>query len=85
MKGIRRTDRRLRMAAVSYENLRQEVLRRDGWRCQACGAMSNLQVHHQDFRSHSGPDSEENLITLCNACHSGVHGFFQHLGFDFGA
>jgi 5-methylcytosine-specific restriction endonuclease McrA len=47
----------------SVTNLGQQVLRRDGWRCQACGAMSNLEVHHKRFRSHSGHDSEENLIT----------------------
>ena len=45
---------RLRLDPTSYESLRQQVLRRDGWRCQACGAMSNLEVHHQQFRSHSG-------------------------------
>lgn len=26
--------------------------------------MHRLQVHHMEFRSHSGADSEENLITL---------------------
>ena len=25
----------------------------------------NLQVHHKEFRSHSGDDSENNVITLC--------------------
>jgi 5-methylcytosine-specific restriction endonuclease McrA len=59
---------------VSYESLRQLILRRDGWRCQSCGAMSNLEVHHREFRSHSGSDSEENLITLCSTCHASVHG-----------
>lgn len=63
----------LRLDAVSYERLRQQVLRRDGWRCQGCGTMSNLEVHHKQFRSHSGYDTEENLITLCNACHSSIH------------
>jgi 5-methylcytosine-specific restriction endonuclease McrA len=62
-----------RLDPFSYESLRQKMLRRDGWRCQSCGAMSNLEVHHQEFRSHSGADSEENLITLCAACHTGVH------------
>ena len=38
-----------------------------------CGTMSNLEVHHKEFRSHSGGDSEENLITLCSACHANVH------------
>ena len=65
---------RLRFAPKLYENLRQQVLRRDGWRCQSCGTMSNLEVHHREFRSHSGADSEKNLITLCAACHARVHG-----------
>ena len=63
----------LRLDPVSCESLRQQILRRDGWRCQFCGTMSNLEVHHRDFRSRSGADSEENLITLCTACHSSVH------------
>ena len=63
-----------RLDPLSYENLREEVLRRDNWRCQSCGAMSNLEVHHKEFRSHLGEDSEENLITLCTGCHGRVHG-----------
>jgi len=35
--------------------------------------MSNLEVHHKEFRSLSGQDIEQNLITLCRACHSRVH------------
>ena len=65
---------RVRLDPVSYDGLRQHVLRRDGWRCQWCGAMSHLEVHHQEFRSQSGDDSEENLIALCSACHVSVHG-----------
>jgi 5-methylcytosine-specific restriction endonuclease McrA len=68
---------RIRLDPVSYENLRQYVLRRDGWRCQSCGSMFNLEVHHKEFRSQSGHDSEENLITLCATCHSSIHG---HVG-----
>ncbi len=62
-----------RLDPVSYENLRQQILRRDDWRCQSCGTMSNLEVHHRKFRSHLGADSEENLVTLCTACHAAVH------------
>jgi len=35
--------------------------------------MVNLEVHHQEFRSQGGDDSEENLVTLCEACHSMLH------------
>ena len=61
---------RLRLNAEKYDQLR---VWRDGWRCQFCGRMSNLEVHHQEFRSLSGEDIEQNLITLCSACHSRVH------------
>ena len=64
---------RLRLDPVSYEKLRQQVLRRDGWHCQSCGSMLNLEVHHKEFRSRLGDDSEENLITLCTECHANAH------------
>jgi 5-methylcytosine-specific restriction endonuclease McrA len=65
--------RRQRLATKPYEHLRQLVLRRDNWRCQVCGSMSNLEVHHKEFRSQSGDDSEQNLIVLCTNCHSSLH------------
>ena len=64
---------RLRLDPTSYEWLRQQVLRRDGWRCQSCGTMSNLEVYHMEFCSHSGEDSELNVITLCTARHATAH------------
>jgi 5-methylcytosine-specific restriction endonuclease McrA len=73
MNGIYPKAARLRLDARLYESLRQDILRRDSWKCQLCGTMSNLEVHHQEFRSHSGEDSEENLITLCATCHSAIH------------
>ena len=74
MKMIRPKPANLRLDALSYESLRRQILRRDSWRCQCCGTMSNLEVHHRQFRTHSGADSEENLITLCATCHARVHG-----------
>ena len=62
-----------RLNEREYEKLREHVLQRDGWRCQFCGSMTKLEVHHQTFRSHSGPDHEDNLITLCNTCHWAEH------------
>jgi 5-methylcytosine-specific restriction endonuclease McrA len=64
---------RVRLDEASYEALRLQVLRRDSWRCQSCGSLSNLEVHHQRFRSQSGEDSEQNLITLCAPCHVAEH------------
>jgi hypothetical protein len=39
----------LRLDPTSYDSLRQQVLRLDGWRCQSCGTMSNLEVHIRNF------------------------------------
>ncbi len=35
--------------------------------------MQNLEVHHLKFRSQSGSDEEQNLITLCAECHEQMH------------
>lgn len=64
----------LRLDPEAYERMRRHILRRDSWRCQVCGAMSGLEIHHKEFRSHGGDDREENLITLCCRCHASIHG-----------
>jgi 5-methylcytosine-specific restriction endonuclease McrA len=73
MNAIRLKSPRLRLDSESYRELHRQVLERDGWRCQFCGSMQNLQVHHLKFRSQSGGDVEQNLITLCAECHAGMH------------
>ncbi len=65
--------RRVRLEPEPYSHLRDEILRRDDWRCQRCGGRYKLQVHHVNKRSHNGDDSESNLITLCEACHRYIH------------
>jgi 5-methylcytosine-specific restriction endonuclease McrA len=64
---------RVKLSQEDYRELHQQILRRDGWRCQLCGSMQNLEVHHIMFRSQNGDDSDENLITLCAECHARVH------------
>ena len=65
---------RIRVFQKALQELREKVLKRDGWRCQSCGRSENLHVHHMVFRSQLGDDVEENLITLCCNCHQKVHG-----------
>ena len=62
-----------RLDSDSYEALRQQVLERDGWRCQFCGSMSGVEVHHIEHRGRQGSDCEENLIALCSQCHKLLH------------
>jgi 5-methylcytosine-specific restriction endonuclease McrA len=64
---------RRRLDPDGYRRLREEVLKRDGWRCQSCGTSQKLQVHHQQRRSALGDDGADNLLTLCADCQRDVH------------
>jgi 5-methylcytosine-specific restriction endonuclease McrA len=64
---------RLRLEVALSKELHRGILHRDRWRCQACGCMSQLQVHHIKSRSLLDDDTEENLITLCALCHERIH------------
>jgi hypothetical protein len=57
-----------------FASRREAVLHRDNYTCQICGKKhARLEVHHIIFRSQGGTDDENNLITLCEDCHSGIH------------
>ncbi len=64
---------RLRLPQKQYGLLHRAVLERDGWRCQRCGSLIGLEVHHITSRSQLGDDADENLITLCWKCHRQIH------------
>jgi HNH endonuclease len=64
--------RRLQLSVEDCRKLHKHILDRDGWRRQLCGPLSGIEVHHVQRRSQSG--HEDNLITLCSACHRGIHG-----------
>jgi len=64
---------RVRLDAKTYCALHRKILERDRWRCQMCGSLSGLEVHHRERRSQLGDDSEENLVTLCSDCHRALH------------
>lgn len=55
--------------------IRQRVLDRDGWRCRnpVCRSERDLEVDHVVPRSQGGPDTLENLVSLCRACHALKH------------
>ena len=71
--SVSRKRPRLRVTSIQYSRLRKEILERDNWRCQVCGGLKNLDVHHLRRRSALGDDIETNLITLCRKCHQGMH------------
>ena len=57
---------------------KQEVLKRDNFRCVLCKTIAPLESvpHHCLFRSsnkRSDLDEAWNLVTLCIACHAEIH------------
>jgi 5-methylcytosine-specific restriction endonuclease McrA len=63
----------VRLDSEAYRKLHRSILERDQWRCQVCGAMAGLEVHHQVPRGQLGADDAQNLITLCHVCHRKCH------------
>ena len=64
-----------RQRALMTPKLRYAVMKRDGFRCQLCGATSRegarLEVDHIIPVSKGGKTTMDNLQTLCSACNQG--------------
>lgn len=61
---------------LGFWNVREYVLFRDGHICQSCKGKSGdkvLEVHHIESRQ-TGGDAPNNLVTLCDYCHTHHHG-----------
>lgn len=59
-----------------FYNIKAYVLHRDNYTCQHCKGKQKdawLNCHHIIFKSNGGPDTPENLITLCKTCHDDLH------------
>jgi len=64
--------------------IQQIVKERDGFACRLCGdwkgklyletgaVVDDIHAHHIIPKSQGGPDTMENLITLCDLCHGVV-------------
>ncbi len=54
---------------------KQELMRRDGYRCSTPGCCHRLwlQVHHVAFYCEDGKTVPENLILVCSRCHAHIH------------
>lgn len=53
-----------------WQDLKMQVFRRAGGRCEACRHRRAQDIHHVIKRSQGGDDNPEaNLIALCRPCH----------------
>lgn len=54
--------------------VRKVVLKRDKYKCMACGSEDELNVHHKKYTTkYVWEEPIKNLVTLCRACHKKEH------------
>lgn len=57
-----------------WKHVRKAVMARDEYKCRVCGEGKGLQVHHENYKNHFRELTHlEDLITLCEPCHSKWH------------
>jgi hypothetical protein len=57
-----------------WQDVRTQVLKRDGHKCQSCGSRKNLHVHHLTYEHHGEEHLHlDELQTLCSVCHAVEH------------
>lgn len=56
--------------APILDEIRQMVYARDGYKCVRCGSREDLALDHVYPWSKGGPDTPDNLQTLCRSCNS---------------
>ena len=65
-----------KLAIDDYGALKEDIKKRDNYKCRKCGSTYGLLVHHIR-EAKKRPDlffDKDNLITLCSACHGKIHG-----------
>ncbi|MCK4447000.1 MAG: HNH endonuclease [Candidatus Marinimicrobia bacterium] len=53
------------------EELRNEIFKRDGYKCKKCGNKKDLTIDHVIPFSKGGTTERDNLQTLCQKCNRG--------------
>jgi 5-methylcytosine-specific restriction endonuclease McrA len=73
------------LSLPQWRTKRSEILKRDFYKCRACGNTSSLHVHHRQYHTEKKtgnyfpPWKYDNnyLITLCEKCHRVGHEFYK--------
>src|SRR5262249_45909823 len=69
--GGPRATRRDAASLAEWDAIRDYVLARARWACQACGTRTGLEVHHVIKRAQGGSDFDpDTLVVLCRRCHA---------------
>src|SRR5262245_46288418 len=66
-------DRQLYYTSEIWQARRVLILERDEYQCQFCNSTLMLCVHHRTYERF-GRETPRDLITVCDVCHSRLHG-----------
>lgn len=56
----------------SHKSTRDRIFARDGRRCAICGCTTGpFRIHHVRYKSKGGSNIDDNLIVVCDNCHTG--------------
>lgn len=64
-----------KLKSPKWQKMRLKVFERDKWKCAYCGVdWATLHVHHKEYTSNDPWKTDlDNLITLCERCHTWEH------------
>ena len=68
--------RSIRLSPRQWRHIKKQCFERDGYRCQVCYLVFPEQLLHAHHIIPAGRvrlDDLDNLLTVCNGCHRGVH------------
>ena len=68
----------------NWEEAKRKIRMRDNYACQNCGTKKDLETHHITYKVgnvnifHKELDYLECLVLVCGACHTLIHGNYEH-------
>jgi len=68
----RRMDYGYYLRTEHWKQVKLDALDRAGHKCQVCGSIERLQVHHNTYERR-GQERPEDVIVLCHDCHTLFH------------
>lgn len=67
------------IASRGWEKRRSDYFSKHARRCMACGAEKKIHLHHKTY-VRMGHELDEDLVPLCESCHSKVHTIYNRGG-----
>lgn len=67
------------LESTVWKLFRQEILKRDGYKCAHCEATTDLEIHHHHYETVRN-ELPRDVITLCGACHEKEEAWIKENG-----